>query len=262
MNSEKFCLKWDDFQNNIAGSIKDLKEDFCDVTLASEGNEQIEAHRVILAASSPLLRDMLRKSRHSHPLLYMRRIKSKDLLNVVNFIYHGEVNIFQEDLNDFLSLAEELELKGLTGSDQPPEGEQQMQGKSDGIKDKAQSSVVSPFLEDNKQPLRDMFDDFDGISTDSVRTKTTAVIPIHQQENYKVSRTGKLNEKVYSLIEKREGIWTCKVCGKTPARNISSEIARHAEVHLEGVSHTCNQCGTVARSSHALTCHVSKYHRV
>ena len=116
MNTEKFCLKWDDFQENIAGSFKDLKEDFCNVTLTSEGNHQIKAHRVILAASSPLFRDLLRKNPHSHPLLYMRRINTKDLVSIVTFIYHGEVNIFQEDLDGFLALAEELEIKGLARS--------------------------------------------------------------------------------------------------------------------------------------------------
>ena len=161
MTTEKFCLKWNDFQKNIAGSFLDLKDDFCDVTLASEGNQHIEAHRVILAASSPLLRDLLKKNKHSHPLLFMRKIKSKDLLNIVSFMYHGEVNIFQEDLDDFLSLAEELELKGLTSSDQPPEGEQKMQVKTDRIKKNTHLSLFSPLLQDSKQPLADIFDEFE-----------------------------------------------------------------------------------------------------
>ena len=32
-------------------------------------------------------------------------------------MYEGEVNIFQEDLDCFLKVAEELKLKGLTGSE-------------------------------------------------------------------------------------------------------------------------------------------------
>ena len=55
MHSENFFLKWNNFNENITGSFKDLKEDFCDVTLASDGHQQIETHRVILAAASPLL---------------------------------------------------------------------------------------------------------------------------------------------------------------------------------------------------------------
>ncbi len=33
---------------------------------------------------------------------------------MLDFMYHGEANIFQDDLNDFLVLAEELQIKGLT----------------------------------------------------------------------------------------------------------------------------------------------------
>ena len=44
----------------------------------------------------------------------MRGVKDKYLTAIVNFLYHGEVTIFQEDLNDFLEIAEELHLKGLT----------------------------------------------------------------------------------------------------------------------------------------------------
>ena len=36
---------------------------------------------------------------------------------MVNFIYLGEVKIHQEDLDGFLLLAQELELKGLTEED-------------------------------------------------------------------------------------------------------------------------------------------------
>ena len=192
-----------------------------------------------------------------HTLLYMRQTKAKDLLNIVSFMYHGEVNIFQEDLDDFLSLAEELGLKGLTSSDHHSKGDQPMEMKTNIKKDKAKSSVFSPLLQDNKEPLADMFD---GICSDSY--KTTAVIPMEQTEKYTLSRTDSLNEKIYSLIEKRDGTWTCKVCGKTQTRNTPSETARHAEVHLEGVSHTCNKCGTVARSSHTLASHASKFHEV
>ena len=117
-SSEKFCLKWNDFQDNIASSFHGLREDidFSDVTLVCDEDHQIEAHRVILSACSPFFSSVLKRTKHSHPMIYMRGIKSKDLVAIVNFIYHGEVNIYQEDLDGFLSIAEELQLKGLTGT--------------------------------------------------------------------------------------------------------------------------------------------------
>ena len=52
--SEKLCLQWNDFQENIKSAFGNLREDcdFADVTLACEDDQQVEAHKVILAASS------------------------------------------------------------------------------------------------------------------------------------------------------------------------------------------------------------------
>ena len=74
-------MKWNDFEENASASFHNLREDneFADVTLACEDGQQIEAHKVILAASSPFFQNLLRRNKHPHPLIYMRRIKSEDL---------------------------------------------------------------------------------------------------------------------------------------------------------------------------------------
>jgi len=115
MTSEKFCLRWNDFESNISSAFRELREDkdFFDVTLACD-EEQIQAHKVILSACSPFFRTVLRRNRHEHPLLYLKGVKYTDLVSVLNFIYHGEVNVAQEELNSFLAVAEDLKVKGLT----------------------------------------------------------------------------------------------------------------------------------------------------
>ena len=115
--SEKLCLQWNDFQENIKGTFGNLREDHdsADVTLACDDGQLMEAHRVILAASSPFFQKLLARNKHPHPLIYMRGMKSDDLLSIVEFLYRGEANVFQENLNSFLDIAEELQLKGLIG---------------------------------------------------------------------------------------------------------------------------------------------------
>jgi len=113
--SEKFCLRWNDFETSISSAFKEIREekDFFDVTLACD-SDQIQAHKVILSACSPFFRNILKRNRHEHPLLYMKDISLTNLSCVLNFMYHGEVNVAQEDLNSFLAVAEELKVKGLT----------------------------------------------------------------------------------------------------------------------------------------------------
>jgi len=114
-SSEKFCLRWNDFETNISVAFRELREekDFFDVTLACD-DSQVQAHKVILSACSPFFRNVLRRNPHQHPLLYLKGVKYKELLSVLNFMYMGEVNVAQEELNSFLSVAEDLRVKGLT----------------------------------------------------------------------------------------------------------------------------------------------------
>ena len=114
---EKLCLKWNDFHENVITAFGSLREDkeFTDVTLACEDGQQMDAHKVILAASSPFFERLLQSNKHPHPLIYLRGFQSKDLLAILDFLYFGEANVYQENLDSFLAIAEELKLKGLTG---------------------------------------------------------------------------------------------------------------------------------------------------
>ena len=100
--SEKLCLQWNDFYANTNKTFGDLREDFdfADVTLASNDGHQVEAHKVILAASSPFFKDILRKNKHSHPLIYMRGVKTENMSAMVDFLYKGEANVSQEHLDE------------------------------------------------------------------------------------------------------------------------------------------------------------------
>ena len=81
---------------------------FADFTFACEDGQQVEVHKVILAASSPFFRTLLGRNKHPHPMIYMRGVKSSNLLAILDFLYRGEANVSQDDLEPFLALAEEL----------------------------------------------------------------------------------------------------------------------------------------------------------
>ena len=58
--SQQFCVRWDDFQQNVRTSLKELREDreFADVTLVCQDGKKFELHKNILAASSPFFLDI------------------------------------------------------------------------------------------------------------------------------------------------------------------------------------------------------------
>ena len=107
--TENFCLKWNDFQENISSAFESLWEDidFVDVTLACEDGKQVKAHKAIIAAFSPFFQNLLKRNPHQHSLIYMRGVKSANLV-VIEFLYHGKVNVYQKDLNAFLAIGYDI----------------------------------------------------------------------------------------------------------------------------------------------------------
>ena len=116
--SEKLCIRWDDFKQNIVSSHREWhkRSDFTDITLMCKDNQHIKAHRLILASSSPSVSDFLKKNKHSNPIIDLTGFNKRSLMSIMDFIYCGEAFIYQEDLDGFLELAEKLQLKGLEGS--------------------------------------------------------------------------------------------------------------------------------------------------
>ena len=122
-DGENFYLCWGGFQRNLKTTFSDLSAEkyFSDVTLVCEGEKQIEAHKIVLSASSPFFKQILFKNPHQHPLIYLKGVRYHDLSSIIKFIYFGEVKIRETDLQNFLNLSEELEVKGVSGIFMQPE---------------------------------------------------------------------------------------------------------------------------------------------
>ena len=262
--SEKFSLKWNNFQKNIISSFCDLGNDnyFSDVTLVCEEDLQIEGHKIILAACSPFFSSLLKKSKHSHPMIYMRGLKAKDLVAIVDFIYHGEADVFQEDLDGFLALADELKLKGLASSES--EDSQTITKVAINIPSSTTDNSL-PHQEIKSKVFkyeRKMAQgEFLGRSKDKTPTKSS-IVPVIKtvvpfDTNPKDLKT--LIESMFENIVGGEKAWKCKVCGKET--KIKSDIARHIETHLEGLTYPCNICEAVKSSSNSLNAHMTRAHR-
>ncbi|XP_043197098.1 protein bric-a-brac 1-like isoform X12 [Amphibalanus amphitrite] len=121
---QNFCLQWNSYQTSVTSLFNDLRRDgeLVDVTLCAQG-QQIKVHRMMLSACSPYFRDVLKGNLGTHPVFFMRDISFKDLSNIVEFMYRGKVNVAQSELGSFLKTAETLQVRGLTGDDEPAQPE-------------------------------------------------------------------------------------------------------------------------------------------
>ena len=115
LGNGKYFLQWNDFEANSRSTFKEMRDDkdFTDMTLACDDHLEFETHKVILASSSLFFGQILKHKKHPHPLIYLRGVKGKDLVSILDFIYYGEVNIPQENLEEFMQVAEVLQIKGL-----------------------------------------------------------------------------------------------------------------------------------------------------
>ena len=252
--SEKLCLQWNDFRENVNSAFGRLRGDkeFTDVTLACEDGQQVEAHKVILVAPSPFFQRVLGRNKHPHPLIYMRGIKSVDIVAIIDFLYCGEAAVYQENLDSFLTIAEELELKGLMGkTDENLENIVEERKFSKTATAKGWSSQRIP---EKKRMLNRR-------AVENEMDKTVAV------QNHAPIDLNDLEERVQSMMEKSENNYAnsnkkahiCKVCGKEGQGN---DIKQHIEAnHIAGISIPCDRYGFVSRSRHALQVHEYKHHR-
>merc|ERR1712204_50353 len=117
MANEVYNLTWNEFEKCTGMAFKDLLEDkdFSDVTLVSEDGEKISAHKVVLSSCSPILRKMLMGTpQHQSVLVYLTGIQFSEISSLLKFMYLGETNILQEDLDRFIDIGRKLKVKGLT----------------------------------------------------------------------------------------------------------------------------------------------------
>ena len=199
MTDEKLCLKWNDFQDVLKHSLGQLRNetDFTDVTLACEEGS-FKAHKVILSACSPFFKRLLKIHPQPQPLVYMRGVKATDMVAIIDFIYHGEANIFQDQLEGFLALAEELELKGLVGNSEEVASEL--------------AQYPAPLKQEHFESQSRESDRNGGVTSKATIPIQGAVVPMQQNLRQSKHIDPDTMAKVDSLIEKRSDGFSCNHC--------------------------------------------------
>ncbi|KAI5720970.1 hypothetical protein M8J77_014079 [Diaphorina citri] len=113
--NQHYCLRWNNYQSNMTSVFHHLlrTEAFVDVTLAC--NEQsLKAHKVVLSACSSYFQKLLIENPCKHPTIIMPQdVCFTDLKFIIEFVYRGEIDVSQSELQSLLKTADQLKIKGL-----------------------------------------------------------------------------------------------------------------------------------------------------
>ena len=186
----------------------------------------------------------------------MRGMNSDDLTAIVDFLYYGEANVYQENLENFLAIAEELQLKGLTGSK-----DQFGSNEAEQLKPK-ENVTANNWMPISRQQMNSEKAEAQSETTSNalVIPKTSILSPDVQELEETLKTMMETGEKITQDGKKRR-VKVCKVCGKESRDAI--DMKRHIEsFHLKGVSIPCDLCNTILRSRTALRFHVSRNHKL
>ena len=237
--AEKFCLKWNDFQTNVSNTFRKLRTsyNFYDVTLVSDDQQQISAHKVVLSSSSEYFKNVLTSNKHAHPMLCLNGVNKGDLENILDFIYNGEIQIYQDQLDQFLDIAQRFQLEGLLQREKKhdPEPEQF------DIKDFPENNFM-----DTTFPVETVRD----IVKTPKNHKVTAV------ESANFENLDELDQKINDMFERIDGggkTRRCIPCGKITRDTCNAR--EHAETHIDGLNFPCQYCEKTFRSRHSLRSH-------
>ena len=98
---DKFILSWNDFKSALSNSLNCLRNEnsLYDVTLLTDDEVEVNAHKIVLSASSEFFKKILNKATHQHPLLYLSGVHSADLKSLLDFVYQGEASVHQHQVD-------------------------------------------------------------------------------------------------------------------------------------------------------------------
>ena len=249
--TEKFALKWNDFQSNWSSSLSELREDtdLADVTLISEDKAKFSAHKICLSSCSSMFKFILKGNTQAHPLVYLGGVSSINIGFILDYIYYGEVNIHQEHLDSFLESAQKLEITGL------------IKGSFGQRNTNATEILTKEELVDNPSIYDNTFSGLDTTSAFKERRLYSSRAMPNDAARINVGNMTpeEIEAQTKELYQKVDGVWTCLQCGKTS--NVHCNMKFHVETHMDGLCYPCNICSKEFRSKNTLNFHKSTTHK-
>jgi len=267
-------------EKNLMKNVKNIrsKNELIDVTLVGDDGIQIGAHRIILSACSTFFRNIFVNIKQMHSCVYLRGMKSFNISAILDFIYHGEVQVLQKHLQNFLEMVKDLGIQELTNFNPAPIDathdiikiamDEMKEADQNSLPDKGRHAQDYPGTSElsclTENLVEQITSNRDVMKYESLLEDIE--VPMFNEDGLAVdadmldAQNQFLDKEVEEMIQSvADGYWGCKKCGQIKKKK--QHIKNHAESHLVGYSHPCPHCGKRSKTRNALANHISYFHK-
>ena len=284
MDQEKHTLTWHTYSEHLQRTMREMmvSDNFTDVTLVTDDKKLFKAHRSILVACSPVLKDILQiQNQNNHPVIYLRGIEYSEIESIMQFIYLGETKVCKERMKELIKVAKNLEITQLSNevevgkpeNDSPELGQElaaaecfnesnESISESDGESNSIYKDLLQKLLQEAEVkgskfvcPKCDKVFSFKGALAQHIKS-------VHEGAKYACNQCDKefsqISSRTVHIQSAHEGVrYTCTQCGYLAPYH--SRLLRHIRSVHEGVKYACNQCDKQFSPQH-LPRHIQSVH--
>ena len=113
-HQETYDLSWHTYPDHLRTMLHDMMvtANLSDVTLVSDDNKQIRAHKFVLSYSSPVFKNII-GNLNNDAMIFLRGIMHQELTAILEFLYVGQVSIPKDRVDEFFKVASDLQIQSL-----------------------------------------------------------------------------------------------------------------------------------------------------
>ena len=229
MNQEKYSINWHTYSDHLREMLHEMMKSnhLTDVTLVCDDKKQFKAHKIVLSACSPVFKGIIDDLPLDSSVIYLRGIHHQEMESILEFMYLGVATLYEERMNEFLSVAKNLEIKEI----------------NKGVEfDKETVEIDQPELNYNK----------DGFELKSEQPCST------NAKNYSSNRQIKTKNDHSKIQMNADGLFDCGQCQSQFKRK--EHLQRHIQSIHEGVKYNCDQCNVEFTQHAHLFIHIKSKH--
>ena len=240
-------------QSHLTSTLRKLYDDksFTDVTIVCDDFTQLQAHKIVLSASSPKLRNLLSDNIHPSPVIFMMGINKQDLLSILQFIYFGECYIEHGRIENVLEIAQKLQIEdflNISNKEEVIVGEaiqfDQQYCANENTIPGIKSNIDEP-------PLTNKLEEQPSNSTETVLISVAL--------SCKKCKFTTSEEMILQNHQETDHSYSCDKCAYNT--ETLKDLKKHQEYHHKNARFNCEQCGSLFSHYKSLKFHEMSIHR-